>query len=500
MGIVYRVEHVRTGERLALKVLVGAARFDPPSVIRFKREARAAARIRSAHVVRVTDADSAPDLDDTPFIVMELLHGSDLEHYVAKRGPLSPELVVALLTQIGEALELAHRLGIVHRDLKPANLFLHYPTTGLPIAKVLDFGISKVVTSEGLMESPNMTRTGSVLGTPLYMAPEQAHGLNDKIAPTTDVWAMGLVTLWLLTGEHYWGTPTMAELIMKLVVKPMIAPSERWPNGVHMSPALDAWFLKSCDRDQSRRWQSIEEQMFELAGALDIKVPSLPARSAVESIGPAVDAHADQDVALAATALSDAVPREVTVAFVDATLDTTGNSLASPLSLTAPVATPGVDERAARAIDDDMVELSRSKASKGPRRVTRFAALGGLAMVAIGGATWFLFGSEPTRSAADRRPAVSPSPSLVPRLEAMAAEAALQAPAESDRDARADAGRSFAVPVAASASRRASPAAMPGVARPGLSARPRGSTPTAPPVAASQSAAASSALYAPLAP
>ena len=274
MGVVYRVEHAHTGEPLALKVLLDAARFDPQAVARFKREARTSSRIRSEHVVQITDADTAPELDGSPFIVMELLCGTDLEKYAARWGALEPAVLVPLLSQVASVLEIAHGLGIVHRDLKPQNLFLHKRKDGSTITKVLDFGISKFVSAEHALEVAGMTGTGSVLGTPLFMAPEQAHGHNDKIAPSTDIWSMGLVALRLLTGEHYWGAPTMAELMMKIAVAELIPPSERWPKGKRMSPSLDAWFLRSCAREQTMRWPSIQLQLAELASALGVALPS----------------------------------------------------------------------------------------------------------------------------------------------------------------------------------------------------------------------------------
>ena len=123
MGAVYEVEHARTGEHLALKVLLASAGAPAEALERFKREARASARIKSEHVVRVTDADVAPELDGAPFLVMELLEGIDLEQAAAEARPL-PTTVVEWLRQVALALDKAHRLGIVHRDLKPENLFL----------------------------------------------------------------------------------------------------------------------------------------------------------------------------------------------------------------------------------------------------------------------------------------------------------------------------------------------------------------------------------------
>lgn len=135
MGVVYRVEHVHTGEPLALKVLVGAARSDPQAIKRFKREARTSARIKSEHVVHVSDADTSPELDGSPFFVMAFLSGMDVGGYAAQRGPLEPSELVAVLAQVGSVLETAHALGIVHRDLKPENLFLHRRKDGTTTTK-----------------------------------------------------------------------------------------------------------------------------------------------------------------------------------------------------------------------------------------------------------------------------------------------------------------------------------------------------------------------------
>jgi len=141
MGVVYVVEHIHTGEHLALKVLHGSAAADPGVIARFKREARVGSQIKSDHVVRVTDADVAAELGGAPFFVMELLDGLDLEKLVAKLGPLHPRVVVTVLSQIARALDKAHGIGIVHRDLKPENIFLHRREDDTIVAKVLDFGI-----------------------------------------------------------------------------------------------------------------------------------------------------------------------------------------------------------------------------------------------------------------------------------------------------------------------------------------------------------------------
>jgi predicted Ser/Thr protein kinase len=270
MGVVYVVEHTRTGDQLALKLLHGRAARDPQAIERFKREARASARIKSDHVVKVVDADIAPELENAPFLVMELLDGHDLEKLVTERGRLPPEEVLDYLTQTARALDKSHALGIIHRDLKPENIFLHRREDGSTIVKVLDFGISKIVGTEGGgdMTGAGMTSTGAVMGTPLYMAPEQARGLVSQIAPTTDVWAVGLIALRLLTGEIYWTANSVAELMVHILAEPLYRPTQRWP---WLPAGIDDWFARSCAREPAHRFRGVGEQVDALGEALGLR-------------------------------------------------------------------------------------------------------------------------------------------------------------------------------------------------------------------------------------
>lgn len=271
MGTVYLVEHVYTGEELAMKVLQAHAGANPKLVKRFKREAWLPARIRSDHVVRVIDADVSAELGNAPFLVMELLRGSDLEAYVQRQGPLPPSEVVGIYWQIADALSKAHALGITHRDLKPENIFLHEHFDGRVIVKLLDFGISKMA-GEGLgnIADAGLTRTGAVLGTPLYMPPEQATGDTPRIGPSSDLWALGLIAYRLLTGAIYWKSLTMAELLVEILSKPMPPPSER--NSL-ITPGFDAWFFQACDRDPTKRFASVWDLVKALARTLGIGPP-----------------------------------------------------------------------------------------------------------------------------------------------------------------------------------------------------------------------------------
>jgi serine/threonine-protein kinase len=278
MGSVYEVEHLHTGQHLAMKVLTSHQR--DVSVERFKREARAASLIQSDHVVRVTDADVAEELGGAPFLVMELLEGADLER-VAAGGPASREDVVEWLRQVARGLVKAHDADMVHRDLKPENLFLTRREDGSPLVKILDFGIAKMAASE----ARPLTQSGQFLGTPDYMAPEQtdAHAVVSRRA---DLFALGLIAFRLLVGRTYWNPGSLHQVVVQLLTGPKVPPSAR---GSTLGEAFDAWFLRSCDLDPQKRFDSAFVQVEALAEALGIPPltrtswDSASARSASES-------------------------------------------------------------------------------------------------------------------------------------------------------------------------------------------------------------------------
>jgi eukaryotic-like serine/threonine-protein kinase len=260
MGTVYEVEHVRTGERLALKVLTWGVGAPREVLERFKREARASAQIKSQYVVRVTDADVAAELGGAPFLVMELLEGTDLER-ATKQAPPDRATAVEWLRQIASAIDKAHHMGIVHRDLKPENLFLARQEEGPPIVKVLDFGIVKMADDTG-----GVTASGEIVGTPAYMAPEQAIA-GGPITPAADRYTLGLLTHRLLTGESYHGGDII-KIVSQLLYEKLRPPSERHPE---LGAAFDAWFARACAREPERRFGSATEQVDALAIALGLR-------------------------------------------------------------------------------------------------------------------------------------------------------------------------------------------------------------------------------------
>ena len=311
MGAVYVAEHVNTGGQWALKVMLDT-HLVAERAARFRREARASARITSEHVVRVTDADIAPELGGAPFLVMELLSGQDLERRLTEAGPLAPSEVLEALTQVARGLEKAHAAGVVHRDLKPENVFLHRRDDGGVIYKVLDFGISKLLRPETDPGALSATGSSDVMGTPLYMAPEQAAAKHDLVGPGTDVWALALMAHRMLTGVTYWQGQSVPEVFVEIMSQPLAAPSSRFPS---LPASFDAWFAKSCAFRVTDRYASVTEQIAALSQALD-QAPNAPFAAQAEGAlaatqvmsRPTPDPSSGKALAMIASSASTAAP------------------------------------------------------------------------------------------------------------------------------------------------------------------------------------------------
>jgi serine/threonine-protein kinase len=196
MGAVYEAVHETIGKRVAMKFIDARIAADAGAVARFHREAQAASAIQSAHIIEIFDSGTTQD--GLPYLVMELLRGEDLGHLVKRCGRLSLRETVDIVSQVLRGLERAHEAGIVHRDLKPDNVFL-LERDGATLAKILDFGISKIQPGSEV-PTQTLTREGTVVGTPYYMSPEQALGRSD-VDHRTDLWAVGAILFECLTGR-----------------------------------------------------------------------------------------------------------------------------------------------------------------------------------------------------------------------------------------------------------------------------------------------------------
>ncbi|HYQ17565.1 MAG TPA: serine/threonine-protein kinase, partial [Polyangiaceae bacterium] len=247
MGSVWLAEHLALRSWVAVKLMDPAIAATPEGAERFRREAQAAASLRSAHVVQVLDYGVH---ETTPYLVMELLHGESLASCVEREKRLSPERTVAIMTQVARALGRAHAADIVHRDLKPDNIFL-VREDDQELVKILDFGIAKTPQSQfGGME----TRTGVTMGTPYYMSPEQVEG-KKAVDFRTDLWAMGVIACECLTGVRPFDGSTYGELLLNICARPIAPPSSQ---GL-MLRGFDEWFAKATSRDAEQRFASAQE-------------------------------------------------------------------------------------------------------------------------------------------------------------------------------------------------------------------------------------------------
>ena len=258
MGAVYEGENTRIHRRVAIKVLHPSVSEMPEVVARFEREAQAAGRIGSEHIVEVLDLGNLRS--GARYMVMEFMDGDSLSARIRQRGSIMPPDLYPIARQLLEALSAAHGAGIVHRDLKPDNVFLLRSRRGQPdFVKLLDFGISKFSGSGpgGL----SMTRTGAVMGTPYYMAPEQAKGARD-IDHRVDVYAAGVILYEALAGRVPFLADTFNELLFKIVLE---NPEPLATVAPHVDSVLAGIVERAMAREPNDRFQTAEQ----LRDALD---------------------------------------------------------------------------------------------------------------------------------------------------------------------------------------------------------------------------------------
>jgi serine/threonine-protein kinase len=253
MGAVYEGENMRIHRRVAIKVLHAGVAATGEAVARFEREAQAAGRIGSEHIVEVLDLGNLPSGDR--YMVMEFMDGDSLSARIRNRGRLTPSESYPILHQLLEALAAAHGAGIIHRDLKPDNVYLLKSRGGkADFVKLLDFGISKFNQLSG-DSGFSMTRTGAVMGTPYYMAPEQAKG-SRELDHRVDLYAAGVILYEAVTGEVPFNADTFNELLFKIVLE-AARPVEQVVPGI--DPSFAAIVNKSMARDPAQRFQTARE-------------------------------------------------------------------------------------------------------------------------------------------------------------------------------------------------------------------------------------------------
>jgi serine/threonine-protein kinase len=262
MGTVYEARNLATGRRVAIKLIGTETLSKEPEIrARFRRETMATASVESQYIAHALDAGVDPTTG-APYLVMDLLTGEDLERTVHRLGPLAPELALRLAAQACLGLSKAHEAGIVHRDIKPANLFLSRRDGTEVVVKLLDFGIAKVQTEN--IAGASQTRTGSILGSPLYMSPEQAMG--DKVIDhRTDVWSLGVALFEALCGRApHADTEAVGALIVRICGEPAPSVSQFAP---WVPPSIVAVVSKALAIDPRARFSSTKE-MFDAIRSL----------------------------------------------------------------------------------------------------------------------------------------------------------------------------------------------------------------------------------------
>ena len=243
MGEVYLGEHPDIGRKVAIKVLISSLSSNREMANRFISEAKAVNKINHPNIIQIFDFGKLSD--GRLYYTMEYLEGKELTKLIQNEAPLTLERTTQILGQIAAALDAAHAAGVVHRDLKPDNIFVYETPTG-EMVKVLDFGIAKLLGSD--LGAQHKTSTGMIMGTPMYMSPEQAAGDNDNISPRSDIYAFGVIAYELLSGLQPFNAPSVAQLLAKHITDPPV-PLAQATQGLpfEVCSAVEKTLVKSPD-------------------------------------------------------------------------------------------------------------------------------------------------------------------------------------------------------------------------------------------------------------
>src|SRR3954471_2370651 len=259
MGTVYRAVHVTLGQRVAIKLISAEHLQSTEARKRFAVEAKAAAKLRSRHVVQVYDDGETSE--GNPYIVLEYLEGETLEQRLERERDLPLADAVRIVAHVGRGLARAHAQGIVHRDLKPANIFLVKSDDDEDgfIAKVLDFGIAKLA-SQG---EKGTTQAGTVLGTPLFMSPEQVRGAS-SVDHRADLYSLGMCLFHMLSHEFAFYSDNYSDILVGICTEPLplLRAAAPW-----VPESVEQWFQRACAKEPLERFQSADEMTEALQAA-----------------------------------------------------------------------------------------------------------------------------------------------------------------------------------------------------------------------------------------
>ncbi|MGK3981573.1 serine/threonine-protein kinase [Sorangium sp. So ce136] len=404
-GTVYRAMHPVIGKAAAIKVLSRQCSANPQLVSRFVAEARAVNQIRHRNIIDIFSFGALED--GRHYYVMELLEGMTLDAYRRKRGRLPPAEALPILVKIARALDAAHAAGIAHRDLKPENVFLVFEEDGAIFPKLLDFGIAKLLGESAT--TAHKTRTGHLIGTPLYMSPEQCRGRN--VDHRTDVYSFGILAHELLAGAPPFDGETAFDLLIKHTSEPAPPVSSL---DTRLSPALDAPLLRMLEKDPESRPASLLEAtaaLVEAARGAGYDVPTGLLRASDAAVG---------------RGESDAAGRRARIAAAEPLAAVLAPTQPGPVAdvSTGPNGTETVLQRSLPG----KVESTPAAASLRRAALAAVFILGGAAAAAL---TLRLTGSEPLADA-PRAPALAAPESAALLAPVAPAPAASAAPAPAD--------------------------------------------------------------------
>jgi len=393
MGAVWAGYHLCLDVPIAVKFMSAAS--DRSLRVRFEREARAAASLRSPHVVQVLDYDATGEV---PFIVMELLEGQDLGQRLSERGRLPLDEVLVVVKALAAGLKLAHEAGIVHRDLKPGNIFIARIGSE-EIVKILDFGVAKDTTLDA---SDTQTTTGVVVGSPAYMSPEQARGGN--VDARSDLWSLAVVIFQALTGRRPFEGKNLGDVLVRIC-------SDSLPVATAVRPelpaAIDAFFDRAFCRSPDGRFQDARALSHALLRVVD---PSVPPKA--EELAPRVD-------------VTGAIVVPITLAATSPTID--ADLVATVKARTVDLAPTIEARRRARleppfsAVDPPLATISGTALPtrrKSDRRGLLWGALGALAV----GAVWIVSQSAIVRTPQQSGPSLGGIISIGPEASEQASQ------------------------------------------------------------------------------
>jgi len=400
MGSVWIADNLALQAQVVVKFMRADLAYDQALLRRFREEAAAAAAVKSPHVVQVFD--HGVTASGEPYIVMELLEGSDLGDVLAARGPLPLQTVAEIVSQVCKALSRAHERGIVHRDIKPQNIFLCRGDADEIFVKVLDFGIAK---RSVLGNAASGTLTGSLLGTPYYMSPEQMMDAK-SVDLRADLWALGVVAFECMTGRRPFDSDTVGALAVAVCKDPIVVPSS-----VHrgLSPAIDAWFARACSRDLGARFASAKAMADALHDALARPGPAQASLGSDATVG--LDSAATVFPTAANPAPSYAAPQP------PSPQPTSPNAAQTYLPTTYPVLAPNAANPRTATTHAPTTDYAPSPPSEGgaSRRGSWLVLVLAVVVFAAGGtifllAHWLNVAAGPGPSAAASASAPAPPP------------------------------------------------------------------------------------------